>query len=226
MQQSCDREWVYHYTNPIIKEIHLHADGYCTIYFRNETVVRHFVNCEAVYQAQFGLPISLDGKYLFISSWEHGLTAFDTLSGELRWQHKKSKIKSVFPYSNFVVACQYGIGLIKIDIDTGAVLQEIKSGTLEKCYDLDSKHLLLDRWRGKLSVIDGEAMEIVKTYPEKIYNPNDCWSLVITNAYLENGEIIIEGFENYANHNLQESNQRTFCRVIDSGISGGDGDLP
>ncbi len=216
MQQSCDREWIYNYSNPIIEKIHLHSDGYCTIYFRNETVVRHFVNCEAVYQTQFGLPISLDGKLLFISSWEHGLTAFDTLSGELRWQYEKSRIKSVFPYSNFVVACRYGIGLIKIDIGTGTVLQEIKSGTLEHCYYLDRKHLLLDRWRGKLSVLDGEAMGMVKTYSKKIYNPNDCWSLVITNVYLQHREIIIEGFENYANRDFQDSNQRTFRRVLDS----------
>ena len=215
MERISENVWVQTYSNPLIEKIVLDLEGHCTIWFRDGRIVKHCLNCEAVYQGQFGIPVSLDGRLLFLSSWETGLTAYDTVSGELLWRYKRSRICKVFPYEEFVLAHRYGMGLVKLEITTGTVLQEIKSGTVERCFYLDGKHLLLDRWRGKLTVLDGETMKAVKTYSEKAYNPDDCYSLVITSAYLQEGALVVEGFENYANRNMSLSNQHIFCRIID-----------
>ena len=62
------------YQNPLIDCIQYLKNGYCDIYFTDGRKVRHFINCETVYNRQFGIPLSSDGKFVYVSSWEKGLT--------------------------------------------------------------------------------------------------------------------------------------------------------
>lgn len=214
MEKRNDAGFLQHYQNPLIDRIQFKFDGRCTIYFKDGNTADHFVDCEVVYNEQFGIPISQDGKLLFVSSWEKGLTAYNTIASEKMWHFRSTRIMDVFSYTDFLVALRYGKALLKIDLTSGALLQELKSGTLEDIHRLDDKYFFADRLRGKYCVMDAMTMEIVKTYSPKVVNPWNCLSHVIRNAFLRDGRLYIEGFEDYPNRTAV-SCQRSFEREID-----------
>lgn len=215
MEQRNKDGFLQHYQNPLIDWIQFKFDGTCSIYFKDGSTADHFVDCEAAYHEQFGIPVSPDGKLLFVSSWEKGLTAFHTITGEKVWHFRSTKIGTVFAYPNFLIARRYGKALLKLDLRSGIVLQELKSGTLERIYRLDDNYLFVDRLRGKYCVLDAAAMEILKTYSPKTVNPSNCLSLCIREARLQDGQLHIRGFEEYPNRNRAVSQYTAFYRTID-----------
>lgn len=220
MEKRNDAGFLQHYQNPLIDRIQFKFDGSCTICFKDGSTADHFVDCEVVYNEQFGIPISQDGKLLFVSSWEKGLTAYDTIGGKKLWHFKSTRIMDVFSYPNFLIALRYNKALLKIDPTSGALLQELKSGSLEDMHRLDDRHFFVDRLRGKYCVMDAMTMGIVKTYSPRVVNPSNCLSHVIRDAYLRDGRLYIEGFEDYPNRNHAVSCQQDFEREIDSDFYG------
>ena len=220
MEKRNDAGFLQHYQNPLIDRIQFKFDGSCTICFKDGSTADHFVGCEVVYNEQFGIPISQDGKLLFVSSWEKGLTAYDTIEGKKLWHFRSTRIANVFTYPHFLVAFRYNRALLKIDMSSGALLQELKSGSLEHARRLDDRYFFADRFRGKYCVMDAMTMETVKTYSSKVVNPSNCWSHVIRDAFLRDGRLYIEGFEDYPNRNHTVSCQQDFEREIDSDFYG------
>ncbi len=220
MEKRNDAGFLQHYQNPLIERIQFKFDGSCTIYFKDGNTVDHFVGCEVVYNEQFGIPISQDGKLLFVSSWEKGLTAYDTIEGKKLWHFRSTRIANVFTYPHFLIAFRYNRALLKIDMSSGALLQELKSGSLEHARRLDDRYFFADRFRGKHCVMDAMTMGIVKTYSPRVVNPSNCLSHVIRDAFLRDGRLYIEGFEDYPNRNAAVSCQQDFIREIDPDFYG------
>ena len=169
---------------------------------------------DAVYLSQFGAPISDDGRLLFISDWEHGLSVFDTYTGEQCWHYKATRIGKVLVFPSFVLAEKLNERLIQFNIRTGEVMNQIKSGTIEELFYLTEKEVLVCSVRGKVSVIDAATLRIIKCYSNKETNPSDCLSQVIRDARLVDGEIVLYGFESCAHRNFNDRTKVDFQRVL------------
>lgn len=202
------------YDNPYIKEIMFYYTGKYKIAFQNGTEKEHTFDFDATYLSQFDVPISSDGRLLFISNWYNGLSAIDTKTGEQIWHYKATRIYTVFAFPTFILAEKMNKALIKFDIRTGEVMNEIKSGTIESLYYLADNEVLVDSIRGKLSVVDPATLCIIKSYSHKDTNPSDCLSQVIIDAKKVNGEIVLYGFEEYANRDYQDKIKVNFQRIL------------
>ena len=214
MMERNTQGFLQHFDTPLVEKIQYNFDGSCTVYFKDGSRKDHMIGCE-VFNRQYGIPVSLDGKMLFLGSWEKGLTAYDTVTGEKKWRYRPARIRFIFVYSDFLVVCRGNASLLKIDLHTGEVLWEQKSGTLEHIYRLDDRYIYAETLRGKHCVLDVTTMEVVKKYPPKTVNPSNCLSHVIREAYLQEGRLYIEGFEDYPNRNYRDSCQSNFYREID-----------
>lgn len=216
MEKRNELGFLQHYQNPLIDKIQFCFDGNCVIYLKDGSTRTHFVDCGVSYNKQFGIPISPDGMLLFVSSWEKGLTAYHTLTGEKIWHFRSTRIGTVLAYSNFLLAHRYCSALLRLDLSTGTLIQETKSGTIECIQRLDERYVFIDRLRGKYCVIDAETEEIYKNYPNKTVNPRNCWSLCIRTLFLEDGQLYAEGFEGYPNKDYNNEQQEDFYRMLDA----------
>jgi|GEM_PF-2093005 len=201
--------------NGIVEKVICDYDGVCTVYFYDKPPKELNVGCSS-YNRQFGMPVSDDGCKLFVSSWEKGLFAYDIMSGSVLWQLKDKKITSIVVHPTYVVTRKDETSIIKLDIESGKVLAEIKSGTIVSQFDLGGSYILVNSIKGKLSVVDTEKMLIIKKYSPKVVNPSNCLSMLIQNAVLKGNVLIVSGVEDYPNKEYGVSAPRPFERVIDA----------
>ncbi|MDW7658152.1 MAG: hypothetical protein SCM11_13370 [Bacillota bacterium] len=190
----------------------------CTIYFCDQTQKHLNIKC-SVYNSQYGIPVTNDGSMLFVGSWEDGLFAYDITSGRVLWRFRPGKIRNIFVHQDYLIAARAYTSVIKVDINSGKLLAEIKSGTLEHIFNLGFQYLFADTMSGKHCIIDVDKMLIVKKYDSKIVNPLSCLSLMIYDAVLQNNEIVISGFEEYPQKTFNSkifAKGDYFSRVIDS----------
>ena len=213
--------------NSVIEKVVCTYDGICTIYFYNKPPRELEIGC-SVYNAQYGVPVSEDGRKLFVGSWEKamgglkkGIMAYEIETGTLLWHLQEGRIRSIFVYRKYLIAIKADAAVLKIDVDTGKVLGQIKSGTIDCAYNLCSPYILVNTIRGVLSVLDTQRMNVVKKYSAKKVNPNNALSCVIRDVALCGNELVIFGFED-GQHNaassieFEISNQKNFARVIDN----------
>ena len=203
--------------NAGIEKIECKYNGICTIYFYEGPPVELNVGCSA-FNSQYGIPISEDGTRIFVGSWEKGLSAYDISSGALLWRFKPGRIRNIFVHSKFVIVSRAYASVVKIDIKTGKMLAEIKSGTLERIFDLGGPYIFADTISGKHCIIDVEKMVLVKKYTSKVVNPFGCLSLMIRNAVLQDNEVSIVGTEEYPKKTFDPKNMaggKAFLRIID-----------
>ena len=209
---------------------HKHV-GSCTVHFRHKPPKKlHNVSFEGGYNSQYGMPISEDGSKLFVGHWKrsrgktkNGLQAYDIESDSLLWWLDEGKIRQIFVYSDYLVALQVDGYVFKVCIHTGEVLSQLKSGTLENMFELDSPYVFVDSIKGKLSVIDTETMSIIKDYGKphqsEIMNPRNCRSLVVNNAVLQDNILTIMGWDANPPGDDSITNNKDFSRVIDTNFS-------
>ena len=200
-----------------IERIECNYNGICTVHFYDRQPRALSVGC-SFFNSQYGIPVSQDGTRLFVGSWEAGLCAYDIFSGTLIWRHKPGKIRNILVYPSFLIVSRAYTSIVKIDIQTGKVLAEIRSGTLEHIFDLGAPYIFADTISGKHCIIDTEKMIVVKKYASKVVNPSDCLSLIVRNAVLQDNVITISGLEKYPQKNLDAKiliGGTPFSRVID-----------
>lgn len=206
--------------NDTVKKIVCNYDGKCTVYFNDKPPNELNIGC-TVFNRQYGIPVSEDGKKLFVGSWEKGIHAYDTASGSLLWTLPEKKIRNIFAYLNHLIALKANAAVIKVDIDSGTVLGQVKSGAIENAYDLGFPYALVDTVKGSLCILDVEDMKIVKNYGSKygskLVNPTKSLSIAIQDATLKGDTLTISGVEqeNYST-TFSLSNNKPFSRVIDT----------
>lgn len=200
-----------------IEKILCRYNDSCTVFFYDKPPKELHTEC-SVYNAQYGMPVSDDGSKLFVGSWEKGLHAYSTESGELLWKFRPGRIRDIFVYPEFLIVSRAYTSILKLDIETGHLLGDIKSGTLERIFFLDPSYIFADTVSGKHAVIDVEKMTVVKKYSSKDVNPKDCLSLTITSVALQNSTVTIQGLEQYPKKRFDPhagAVGKPFSRVVD-----------
>lgn len=206
--------FIQKYEHPYVREIQLYYDDHtCRILFTNGTEKEHSFHFDAVYISQFGVPLSKDGSTIFISDWEKGLFAYSTDTGKLRWHFKSTKIVECLVCDLVIVATKRYDSLLVLDIETGRILKQLKSRTIESVFQLTEDAFLVNSLRGKITIVETATLETLKVFSEKEINPHDCLSLIITNATIQDGNLVLCGFEGYRHKNHLDDHMERFERV-------------
>lgn len=214
IERFSDRCTVYPDTDAIERVELLYDDGLCTIRFRDGTVSAFQRRWGTYHVAYYGLRFTPDGRRMFTGSWSDGVFALDTRSGETVWHYKCTKIRELFLCKDGVLALRVGKALCKLDRSTGALLGEVSGSALESCFPLNEQLVLLDGKYGKLCVVDTDSMTIVQKFAAAVYNPNRCSSLLIQDARLKDGEVLISGLEKYPDGRGDSEEAQAFERRI------------
>ena len=208
--------------NGIVEKAICMYDGICTVHFYGKPTKELNVGCSS-YHSQYGIPISDDGSKLFVGNWESepggfkkGLHAYDISTGRLLWRLDERKIRHIFVYQKYLITLKANAAIFKVDVNNGAILEQIKSGSIENAYDLGFPYVLADTVKGNLCVLDVEHMAIVKKYSPKVINPSNCISSVIQGATLQGTVLTISGFEQGQLVSTFDVSNKPFNRVIDS----------
>lgn len=168
-----------------------------------------------IFNYQYGIPASADGSMLFKGSWRDGIDAISTNNGTIVWHSNQKRIRRIFVYELYIIVISQGYALIKLDALTGEVIAEVKSTSIEDDFQLSDSCVLVDRIKGDLCVLDTEKMMVTKRYSHSQYNPRNCLSFIIRNAYLIDGKLLISGFEDYPNKDYSCLSQEIFVRVLE-----------
>ena len=202
--------------------------GTCTIHYRAKPPKEFdnsIIDFDTLHGSSYGMPISNDGKKLFVGSWykvedgvKKGLRAYDTETGALLWRLNEGKIRHIFVYDDYLIVLQAYSAVLKVDINSGEVLGRLKSRDAEKIFDLGTpSFILLDLNASRLRVVDTEKMQIVKKYSPSITDPSNC-VFSFERAELRDNTLIVSGFEQPPDMDFEPDDPRgiPFERVIDT----------
>ena len=193
--------------------------GTCTIHYHHKPPKEFNHISFDGYNSQYGMPVSTDGSKLFIGSWEktlngvkRGLRAYDIESGALLWRLNEGKIRNIFVYSDYLIAIQADVSVFKIDINSGEVLEKIKSGTIEQQFEVvGSPYIFVDSIGGKLSIVDPETMLVIKKYHRQLPG-------FIKSVHLQDNILTVTVFRVHSNSDGSDSRSETSV-VLDPSFS-------
>lgn len=220
MREEMQPVYSKEYQNSKIERILLYPIGLCEVQYKNGSRKTIPISGDPAYYVRYGLPLSDDGRFLFVSSRENGLSAYDLENACVLWRYQATKITNVFVFPSFVVALQQGTSLVKLDLQSGQLLDELKSADIEHTFLLNNQYLLADSIGGNVCAVDIERFQVEKSYRKDEVNPNQCLNLMITDATLTDREITISGFEADPGGNTAATTQMSFTRILDSDFSG------
>ena len=186
----------------------------CTVFFHDRPP-RELAMAVSPFNAQYGLPVSDDGTRLFFSDWDHGLWAYDLDSGETAWYAPQSRVTYLLPDGPRLVAVRQDRALLSFDVGTGAVLGEVRSGSVSDLFRLEAHTVLVNALSGRLCAVRTQDLSVYKRYSPKAVNPNRCLSLLIQNAALRDNALTITGVERHPARTYSPDPAQPFTRIID-----------
>ena len=222
MDRDCLEYSYQKYDNPLIREIrmlHQYRDNdekgdCCEVIFQDGSSVIHKLNISSVYVSIYGVPLSADGSVMFVGDWNNGLIALDTRSGKELWRLKKRHIRSTLIFSDYGVTVQSEKALIQFDPQTGAILNTINGGLIDKMYFLKDELVLIYRHKGSACIVDCRSMRVVKRIDPRILDPYECLSFCLLNVHIENNQVIATGWESGSRAEKKFKPKHNFERVI------------
>lgn len=148
------------------------------------------------YNFQFGTAVSIDGKYIFIQTWENGLFCLDANTGEKVWRTKSKRgITSIFVNENTLLIHQRSRALQLVDIHTGEILQEKRPATAWGFTAIDHKHIVCHVTARRWEVINSENLETKAVYSNREFTDGHEDYCVNVIKLLGN-ELLVRGFKN------------------------------
>lgn len=188
--------------------------GNCTVTFHDMSTKTIKTPCSS-YNSQYGIPVSPDGKLLFYTDWYKGLYVHQIDDGKLIWYMRKSRLTSMHVTEDCLYVTRYCKTFYKIDYHNQTIVNEITGTDINKFVYFEDDTCLLWFSKGCICHIDCKTFDIIAKYPNKIYNPNECLSLRVRNAYRQNNTFYIEGFESYP-HRTRTAHEETvwFTRAL------------
>ena len=97
--------------------------GRMEVYLRNGEQYAFESWVTGSYCAQFGIQVSLDGRYIYVISDEKGLWCY-TYKGELLWKTRYTSVSYVFPHWNNQITCVTSTKLMILG-HTGEIIKQV-----------------------------------------------------------------------------------------------------
>ena len=150
-----------------------------------------------VYNWQYGIAVSYDGKRFYTSKWEGGVLCFDMESFEEIWKISMGSVREIFTVkdSSRIYCVNARRGLIETDAENGTELNRLSGSESTDFFRLDEETFLVGEKRGYYYIHRFDGFEhLRKIKRTEIVNDGKNW--VFRNAWFENGTLCIDAFSN------------------------------
>ncbi|MFD2935363.1 PQQ-binding-like beta-propeller repeat protein [Spirosoma flavum] len=139
-----------HYQQENVRTIEYDVDGYLTgIDPQGETVAKFKTVASVAYNAQYGTPITKDGQFVFIGTWERGLFCYSIKDQRLIWKQGPGRVRHIILVDSSLIVEMAGRGIYKRDATKGELLQVLKMPSIDRFTQLNESELLAGPLRGK-----------------------------------------------------------------------------
>ena len=147
------------------------------------------------YNGQFGLSVSLDGRFVFVQSWEKGLFCYNAQTGDLVWRTKRRfGITNIYVNEKTVLCHQHDKALQLLDIETGEVIKEKTPARDWGFTYLKEGYIICHTSARKWEIIRTEDLETVEEIPDKLFGKGE-WCINSIRLTEEN-KLVWRGFQN------------------------------
>ena len=205
------------YPSGAVEAAFFYYEASATVCFRDGRETKLPLNPSS-YQAQFGIPFSMDGKLMFFYTWEKGVEAISLETGKTVWELRAKHAGRIAVYESYLIVIQQALAILKVEIETGQILARIGCDVHHR-FDLVGPYQLIDSIRGKVSVLDTRDMSVRKSYPKERVNPHRFPTCIIREIELKGETLSVSGFENDPPRRYTEPQKwhdpQYFTRVID-----------
>lgn len=147
-----------------------------------------------VYNAQYGIAVSFDGRYFYLSHWEGGVYCFSVQDFSLVWKNTLGSVRHIFTTAdgNEVYCSSYYHGLLALRTSDGSVCGKV-AGAEKKFFRLDESLFLVGIKRGAFHTYRFDDLSLCgKIRVAEIINDGQEWCF--RNAWLEEGQIKFDAF--------------------------------
>lgn len=148
------------------------------------------------YNYQFGVAVSIDGKYVFVQTWDNGLFCLDAHTGEKVWRTKSKRgVTDIFVNESTLLIHQHERALQLIDIHTGEILKEKRPATAWGFTAIDHKHIICHVTARRWEIIDAETLETKKVFSHHDFTGGH-EDYCVNYIKMDGHELIVRGFKN------------------------------
>ncbi len=202
------------FDHPKVAKLVYDRDGNCSVHDSKGLIISRFSTvCDVVYNGQYGTPISLDGKFVFIGTWRNGLFCYEIETGALLWKKWPSKIRRIVVSDTSVIAAMDGRGIFKRNISDGEKVDEIKMSGIESLFQLNKKELFAGPKHNKYFIFRVPSLEVIRTIKASNININNCLSFILLDVFYDNNDLVFKGWEQYKNRDYRNDEQIWFERT-------------
>ncbi|MBR0156898.1 MAG: hypothetical protein IJM20_05220 [Clostridia bacterium] len=170
---------------------------------------------ESVYNRQFGISVSKDGKRFFVQSWTKGLFCYSIDNCELLWHFKRKHARNIILDNEKFVCFFKNWGAASISVFDGTLIDRYPLSTeLGICRIICENYMLLGPKRGAYIILDA-SLRGLYLIPCSVLNPGHFSSFLIQKAELYDGVLTIDGIErSYGEPVLDNGEKNRFKRSI------------
>lgn len=133
-----------------VETLEYDTDGYLTVYNQEGEKVTKFKTVASVaYNAQYGTPITEDGQFVFIGTWERGLFCYSIKDQKLIWKQGPGRVRQIIVLDESLIIEMANRGIYKRDVRTGQLLEMLRMPSINQFKQLNKSELLAGPLRGK-----------------------------------------------------------------------------
>ena len=154
------------------------------------------------YNGQFGLSVSLDGRFAFVQFWEKGLFCYNAQTGDLVWRTKRRLgITNIYVDEKTVLCHQHDRALQLLDIETGEVVKEKTPARAWGFTYLQEGYIICHTSARKWEIIRTKDLETVEEIPDKLFG-NGEWC-INSIRLTQDGKLVWRGFQDVWDDSVQ-----------------------
>lgn len=154
------------------------------------------------YNGQFGLSVSLDGRFAFVQFWEKGLFCYNAQTGDLVWRTKRRLgVTNIYVDEKTILCHQHDRALQLLDIETGEVVKEKTPARAWGFTYLQEGYIICHTSARKWEIIRTEDLETVEEIPDKLFG-NGEWC-INSIRLTQDGKLVWRGFQDVWDDSVQ-----------------------
>jgi len=204
-----------HFDNDKIRTLIYDTTGNLTVVNnKGEHILSFQTKAEVAYNRQYGTPISEDGKYVFIGTWEQALICYSLEDGSLIWKESPGKVRNIVVHKDLLFVEMADRGIYVRDIKTGRLIKEVKMSSINKLVLVKPTEIFAGHKNSTYFLLKLPSLEIKAEIKVKSLNINNCLSFIVLNAYYKDNVLMINGWEQYRNGNYNDTTQGSFERPV------------
>jgi hypothetical protein len=204
-----------HFDHDKIKTLLYDTEGNLSVINKDDQQLLKFhTKASVAYNRQYGTPISPDGQYVFIGTWEQALFCYSLDTGTLVWKQTPGKVRNIIVHENLLFIEMADRGIYARDLNSGKLLKEIKMSSIDSFFLLKKIELFAGPKNGKYFLFDIPSLKIKTEIKIKSLNIHNCLSFIILDVYYKDNELMIKGWEQYKNGNNKDSKMIWFERKM------------